>query len=211
MTLIKGNTIRGSRAGISSRGKKAIITDNNLIGSLTTDVTFLSFGIGMYTRSSGDTIISNNSITNFNTGIAYVDDSVSRAQYVNAIITNNHVSNFKKGVHIYRYPTGNYRTDFMSIIISNNVFNMLSEKESTVIYGVHLEGHTNGVRVKDNMFKGQPSVSIGVVAGYNSSNVVVIENTFYRLDRDVSISQDIVNLRLENNLSVEVNQIDGGN
>src|SRR5699024_2345269 len=56
MTLIKGNTIRGSRAGLSSRGKKAIITNNNLIGSLTTDVTFLSLGIGMYTRTSGDTI-----------------------------------------------------------------------------------------------------------------------------------------------------------
>lgn len=207
MTKIIGNTVKGGKTGFSLRGKKNIVSNNTMIGDKKTGINFLSFAIGLYTRSTGESIITNNNITNYNTGVAYVDDGVSRARFLNTIISNNHISNTNKGVHIFRYSTGDVRTEFMAINIINNIINIMNETQLNFNTGVHLDKYTRGVKIKDNIIKGMNKMATGVHIDHNSDEIIMTDNTMHTLNRNMFLSTSATNTTIENNLVLNTNTI----
>lgn len=184
MTRISGNIITNTFQGIGCRSRRAIISNNIVIGNRNSTTT-LQYGIGLYEGHAVDCIIKGNTVSNFRYGIG-IFDAVNEDRwfrYTGAIIDSNTVSNCHRHVYIHRHPS-RPDTDYMNVRISNNTFRQGPWTANVNNRIIEFPEGVNGVTIDGNIFGGtddRPSALHGVYAEADCTNIKVVNNQFFKV------------------------------
>ena len=184
MTRISGNIVTNTFQGIGCRSRRAIITNNVVIGNRNSTTT-LQYGIGLYEGHAVDCVIQGNTVTNFRYGIG-IFDAVNEDRwfrYTGAIIDSNTVSNCYRHVYIHRHPS-RPDTDYMNVRISNNNFRQGPWTANVASRIIEFPEGVNGVTIDGNIFGGtddRPSGLHGIYANADCTNIKVVNNQFFKV------------------------------
>lgn len=169
-TEVSGNTVTASGQGIITCGRKTTIVNNkvntNLPHSANYYYTHLSrggtIGIGLIEGYACDSIVRNNTVSNFYSGIAIVDGYEDKNCFEegNILIEKNTVTGSLRGFTLYKNPhCASLGRKVLDIKIVDNTFTRTGDSvvkigsESHDTYGIYLPEKTAGVEIRSNTFR----------------------------------------------------------
>lgn len=215
--MVMNNNIYSSHQGINSRTKNSVIT-GNLISGMNESST-LAYGIALYEGHATDSIITNNNISNFGSGIAVIDgvDLGETFTNCNSIISENTINNCYWGVLTNRGSNADRKIP-LNLKIAKNTIRVYKKNTSNTLGGVYLYNNTNGVDIHDNIiiFEKNNTLNRGVWCGYDCTDIYIknniIENVntgiFFRGKKDETDKLKLYILR--NILRNSINEISTG-
>ncbi|MGN7324780.1 glycosyl hydrolase family 28-related protein [Bacillus altitudinis] len=171
---INNQFLDNRRNGISIRTRNSRVVSNTVSGSNIS--TTSSYGISLYDGWARDCLISVNTISGFNSGIAVIEASTSNNWFtwVGAEITNNTVTNVNK-VFKYQKHENNKSVPNAGIKLMNNTgTNMVGQYAKFV----HLGSYVAGVSIVHNTFDGSNVANGGVYCAENSTDIHIENNSF---------------------------------
>lgn len=176
--VINNTMLNCHNDGIMVRTRDSIITGNTITGSFNTITGATNYGITLYQGSTQNAIVSNNSISGFNSAISTRSGEESVFKYVGAIISSNNITKCSTGISLRHGDVPqNVRAE---IIISNNSFsNSIGE------YGkfINIYQYIRGLKIINNIFIGNESNNAGIYTRGNSFDFDIIGNTFRGVTR----------------------------
>lgn len=162
-TEVSGNTVTKSAQGIVICGRNTKVTGNKVSTEYpyTTDYYYThikrggTFGIAVIEGYSCGTLIKDNIIDGFYSGIAMVDGYESKNIFEegNITIENNTVKNVIRGFSLYKNSYGEKLGEKnLNVRIENNLFTATGQTGDYKTSGVFLPRFTAGFKIKGNTF-----------------------------------------------------------
>ncbi|WAC20697.1 right-handed parallel beta-helix repeat-containing protein [Luteolibacter sp. SL250] len=164
-TEVSGNTVTASAQGIITCGRNTRITDNRLTTTVPHSADYYythvtrggTMGVGVIEGYACGSIVRNNIIDGFRSGLAMVDGYEDKNCFEegNILFENNAVSGCLRGFTLYKNPhcVSLGRND-LKVVIRNNTFSRAAGKDGQPATGIHLPDQSAGLEIRSNAFRG---------------------------------------------------------
>lgn len=172
-TIISNNFSEAQRAGVSIRANRTLFANNILRGSGETYGLYISEGGGK------DSLITGNTISNFETGLAVIDgDEKPYAGRIGVTFSNNHVTGCQWGYRRYRNWDLPVPPAPDGITLLGNTFES-ALPDAVGVETSRLGRPTWGLTVQANAYRLTGTGSVAVTVTNNSRGVAVVGNTIW--------------------------------
>lgn len=176
--VVNNSMVNCHTDGIGVRTRDSYISGNTVSGSGNIDSGGVKYGITLSQGSTQNCIVTNNTISGFNTAIATRSAADNHFRYVGAIITGNNITSCTSAF-AFRHGDIPHNARAEILVAHNNASGFIGE------YGkfLNIYQYVRGVKILDNTFIGNTSVNAGVYTRGNSFDFEIRGNTFRGVGR----------------------------
>ncbi|MBX3742468.1 MAG: hypothetical protein KF712_15890 [Akkermansiaceae bacterium] len=193
-TKVTGNTVTASAQGIIICGRNTTVTNNNVSTQhpYSTDFYYThvrrggTFGIAVIEGYSCGTVIKDNVISGFYSGIAMVDGYESKNIFEegNIVIENNTVDKAIRGFSLYKNNHGKkLGTKNLNVRIAGNSFTCTESTENRETAGIYLPSFSAGFNISGNTFV---NFKDGVSLSNGTDLINITDNTFRNCQTEIT-------------------------
>ena len=157
--------------GIMSRSNQAIITGNVVTGSGDTSGN-RTYGIRINQGNSINSIISDNNVSNFDTGIGSIEGENDHFGYMGLSIINNTITSINTAIELRTSPAAPRNTRAYVNILNNKAHSFVGSGGRMI----RLYDFIRDVKIKNNMFIGNNSTGGGILTTGNVFDLDIQDN-----------------------------------